>query len=135
MTDHDIHAETATMSDIVAVAEILAQHRGSDNPVTSGEIADRTGLDSLDSTPRTRGVIRKLSRQFDFPIGASTKGYFLIERRGEAQEYLDDLEGRIQGIEQRKNAVVSSVNRRGVADDSAAVGNWIDDVREEVEDE
>lgn len=131
MTDHDIHGDDASTNDIIAVAEILSEHRGSDNPVTSGEIADKTGLDSLDSTPRTRGVIRKLSRQYDFPIGASTKGYFLIERRGEAQEYLDDLDGRIQGIEQRKNAVVSSINRRGVAD-GAAVDEWVDDVREEV---
>lgn len=132
MTNHDIHAETATTADIVAVAEILADHRGSDNPVTSGEIADKTGLDSLDSTPRTRGVIRKLSRQYDFPIGASTKGYFLIEQKAEAQSYLDDLDGRIQGIEQRKNAVMSSINRRGVADGSA-VDDWVDDVREEVD--
>lgn len=132
MTTHDIHAEDATEADIVAVAEILSEHRGSDNPVTSGEIADKTGLDSLDSTPRTRGVIRRLQRQYDWPVASSPKGYFLIKQKGEAQEYIDDLEGRIQGIEQRKNAVVSSISRRGVADGSAAVDDWIDDVREEV---
>lgn len=121
-----------TSHDIVAVAEILAEHRGSSDPVTSQEIADRTGLDSLDSTPRTRGVIRKLQRQYDWPVASSSKGYFLIEQPQEARTYIDDLEGRIEGIEQRKNAVVSSINRRGVADESSAVREWIDDVREEV---
>lgn len=133
MSTPDIHAETATQSDLVAVAKILAQHRGSDNPVTSQEIADDTGLDSLDSTPRTRGVIRKLSRQHDFPIGASSKGYFLIAAENEAQSYLDDLEGRIEGIERRKDAVMSSINRRGCADSSTDVESWVQDLADEID--
>lgn len=133
MSKPDIHAETATEEDIVAVAEILAEHRGADNPVTSQEIADKTGLDANDSTPRTRGVIRKLQRQYDFPVAASSQGYYLIERRQEARKYLDDLDGRIHGIKQRKHAVLSSVSRRGVASDSSEIEQWIDDVRDDVE--
>lgn len=130
--DHDIHAEDATEADIVAVAEILAEHRGRDNAVSSQEIADKTGLDTSDSTPRTRGVIRKLQRQYDWPVAATNQGYFLISQKGEARTYLDNLDNRIRGIEKRQDAVVSSISRRGCADGSHPVGEWLNDVREEV---
>lgn len=126
---HDIQADTATVHDLVAVAEILVEHRGEDNPITSGEIADRTGLDSLDSTPRTRGVIRKLTREFGLPIAASNKGYYFIENRGEAREYLDHLKGRRRGIEQRETAVQSAVDRRGMARTESQARSWVQDLR------
>lgn len=133
MSTHDIHADQATADDFVAVAKILAEHRGRNNAISSQEIADRTGLDKSDSTPRTRGVIRQLQRQFDWPVAATSQGYFLISQEAEAKSYLDNLDGRITGIEKRKDAVISSIDRRGVAGGSDSVTEWIEDVREELE--
>lgn len=126
MSTPDIHAETATESDIVAVARILVSHRGRENAITSREISERTGLDSLDSTPRTRGVIRRLSEEYAFPIGASGNGYFLIATRDEAEEYLDTLNTRIQGIDRRKETVVSAIEHRGYAQSPEDVSEWLE---------
>lgn len=129
----DIHAETAAESDLMTVAHILSTHRGSEQAVTSQEIADLTGLDSLDSTPRTRGVIRRLSEEHGFPIGASSNGYFLIADGDEADEYLETLNTRIQGIVKRKQTVQNAIEQRGYAKSAAEVSNWLDDVEEQAE--
>lgn len=129
---HDYNAETATLSDLIAVAEILVEHRGEENPITSGEIADETGLDSLDSSPRTRGVLRRLTHEFDFPIASNNQGYFLITERAEARSYLDDLKGRRKGIEQRENAVLTAVDRRGPARSEAMARLWVQELHDQL---
>jgi signal recognition particle GTPase len=129
---HDIHAETARTSDLFAVAAILAEHRGEDNPITSGEIATVTGLDSLDSTPRTRGVIRRLTEEHGLPIAASNQGYYMIADAGEASEYLRDLEQRKQGIKQRQQAVGNAVEQRGLATNSETVSAWLTDLESQL---
>lgn len=129
---HDIHAQTATDNDLVKVAAILADHRGADNPITSGEIAEATDLDTHDSTPKTRGVIRELTEDYGLPIAASTKGYYLIENGIEASEYLRDLEGRMQGIQNRKDNVCDAVETKGIADSEQTVRAWIDELESEV---
>lgn len=129
---HDIHAETATDNDLVRVAAILADHRGKDNPITSGEIADATDLDTHDSTPKTRGVIRELTEDYGLPIAASTKGYYLISDGLEASEYLRDLEGRMRGIQKRKDNVCEAVESRGIADSEQTVRTWVLDLESDV---
>lgn len=129
---HDYKAESATLTDLIAVAEILVDHRGEDNPITSREIADETGLDSLDSTPCTRGVLRRLECEHDLPIASSNKGYYLIEEHGEARDYLQNLESRKQGIEQRKKAVMSAVERRGTAQSEAMARSWVDELQDQL---
>lgn len=130
--NHDYKAESATLTDLIAVAEILVEHRGSDNPITSGEIADRTGLDTLDSTPRTRGVIRKLECEYDFPVASGGTGYYLVQEHGEVRDYLQNLESRKQGIKKRQEAVKSAVETRGTARSEAMARSWVDDLQDEL---
>lgn len=129
---HDIHAQTATDNDLVKVAAILADHRGKDNPITSREIAEVTGLDSLDSAPKTRGVIRQLTNEFGLPIAASTKGNYLISDGVEASEHLRDLEQWMAGITTRKDRVCDAVETKGVADSEATVRSWVREVEHEI---
>lgn len=129
---HDIHAQTTTDNDLVNVAAILADHRGRENAITSGEIAEATNLDTHDSTPKTRGVIRKLTNEYDLPIAASTKGYYMIANGAEASEYLRDLEGRMQGIQKRKDNICEAVESRGIADSEGTVQRWVSDLETEV---
>lgn len=130
--NHDYKAETATLTDLIAVAEILVEHRGQDNPITSGEIAGRTGLDTLDSTPRTRGVIRRLECEHDFPVASGGTGYYLIEEHGEVRDYLQNLESRKQGIKKRQEAVKDAVERRGTAQSEAMARSWVDELQDEL---
>jgi hypothetical protein len=129
---HDIHAETATENDLVKVAAILADHRGKDNPITSGEIAEVTDLDTHDSTPKTRGVIRTLTEDYGLPIAASTKGYYMIANGAEASEYLRDLEQRMRGVQKRKDNVCEAVESRGIADSEQTVRTWVSDLETQV---
>lgn len=131
--NHDIHAETATDNDLVQVAAIQADHRGKENAITSGEIAEETGLDTHDSTPTTRGVIRTLIEDHGFPIAASNKGYYFIEDGIEASEYLRHLETRMQGVQKRKDIVCNAVENRGIADSEDTVRSWVMELESEME--
>lgn len=129
---HDIHAETATDSDLVEVAAILADHRGKDNAITSGEIADMTGLDAHDSTPTTRGVIRKLIVEYGLPIASTSTGYYFIENGVEVSECLRQLEGRMAGIQRRKDRLCDAVETYGVADSEQTVRSWVMELESQV---
>lgn len=129
---HDYKAKTAARTDLIAVADILSEHRGADNPITSGEIADMTGLDSLDSTPRTRGVIRRLEVEHDFPVASGGEGYYLVQELSEMRDYLTNLEKRKQGIKQRQAAVKSAVEQRGIAQSEEKAQSWVDELRDDL---
>lgn len=107
----------------------MENHVGHLNPITSQELSERLGgIDSLDSTPNTRTLIRELTRQRNIPIAASPDGYFIITSKDELDSYMERLETRIEGIERRKDDVVMAFNEDGVerenAIDPASEANW-----------
>jgi hypothetical protein len=93
---------------IKEVREILKDHRGVDNAISSAEINERVGIESTDgSQPRTREIIRFLMFEEDMVIGSHTgAGYFLIETEDELLDYIEDLDGRIQSIMERRKKVM-----------------------------
>lgn len=100
----DVDDETLT-----AIREILEDHRGKDDPITSREISNQVGIDEPGSFPTTRGAITKLLHEEKIPIGASGNGYFILESEDEIDEYIGNLTRRINGLEERKIAVWEAV--------------------------
>lgn len=88
---------------------ILREHRGRDDPITSQELSTRLGdLDSLDSTPTTRAVIREVLEEYKLPVVGSSDGYFVPYRRSEYQQAQARLTQRIEGIRERQSLLAEA---------------------------
>lgn len=91
------------------VKEILLEHRGANNPITSREINEQVELDNVGSFPSTRAVIRSIVLDDQIPIAGSSQGYYVIENEDELGRYLDNLDKRSINIMERKFAVLRAV--------------------------
>jgi hypothetical protein len=93
------------------VKELLLEHRGADDPISSREISETLEKDEVGSFPSTRMLIREIMLEDEIPIASGNQGYFVIETETELQSYLDQLENRILGISERKFAVQKAANQ------------------------
>ncbi|RLM88164.1 hypothetical protein D3D02_13210 [Halobellus sp. Atlit-38R] len=75
--------------------------RGRDDAITAAELADRVEIGDRDGSPKTREAITALLFERSVPIRSGSVGYWICQSEAEAEEYRADLEGRIEGIEQR----------------------------------
>jgi len=80
--------------------------------ITSGELSDRLNVGDGEANPKTRELIHDVMRERDLPVIAGHSGYYVAGSLKEVEEYLDDLDGRIAGIEGRKRDLVAAYNRR-----------------------
>jgi ABC-type uncharacterized transport system ATPase subunit len=92
------------------VKDLLMDHRGSDNPITSREINDRIDEDSIGSFPETRQIIREIIVEDQVPIAAGSQGYYVIETEEELREYVNNLDERTLSIVERKQAVLRAAD-------------------------
>jgi len=81
------------------LADIL-RGRPRSQAITSSQLSDRLGLSDGEASPKTREAIRVLRRERGLPVRAGNVGYWVCQSEQEAEEYLDDLLGRIDGIRQ-----------------------------------
>ena len=77
------------------IKKILLEHKGKKNTIKSKKIALMVGIQEDATHGSTRNLITKLSEQ-GLPIGACSKGYFIIETQAEVDEYRRFLNNRIQ---------------------------------------
>lgn len=87
------------------VKDIILDHRGSDNQISSREINEEIGVDDIGSFPNTRAIIRELILEDNIPIASGGNGYFVIETEDELKEYIDSLESRMLSIADRKYGI------------------------------
>lgn len=87
------------------VEELILDHRGAEDPISSREINEEIDVDSIGSFPGTREIIRELVLEDRIPIAATNQGYFVIETEDELAAYVENLEDRILGISERKFAI------------------------------
>ena len=102
-----------------AIKELILEHKGADNPITSREINEEFDLDNIGSFPSTRALVRELVLEEGIPIAGSSQGYFVIETEEELQDYKDNLESRIMNITERRYAIQRAVDRWDEELDSA----------------
>lgn len=98
------------------VKELLLEHRGEDNAISSREINDVIEVDSVGSFPKTREIVRELLFEEGIPIASGGNGYYVIENQDELEEEIGSIDRRIGNIAERRVAV-----RR------AAI-NWSDEI-------
>ena len=97
------------MDKIEEIKNILIQHRGKSNAITSREIADKVGISGEDDTyAKTRAMILEAARRYNLPLLAYEGGYYLAETEEEFNKYMENLDSRIEGIEERKRKFQTS---------------------------
>lgn len=126
MSDPDIDGEL-----LDRLEEIFEDRVGPDQAITSSEIAEQEIIEDSEANPVTRRAIRALVEERGVPIAAGSRGYYRIETVDQLDDYIESLDGRIAGIQERKELVCKAWNwqkeaerqegkqaiRAGVADD------------------
>lgn len=92
---------------------VLQEHVGPQDAITSGELASACGIADGDANPDTRAAIRTLVEDRNLPVAATSQGYYLMTSREQLESYLEDLDSRIAGIQERKHLVVEAFQRGG----------------------
>lgn len=94
------------------IRAILLSHEGKENPVTSAEIARQIGIDEDDTHLKTRSLILECAKNYELPVAAGNRGYYIITTLQEYDEYIDNLDARIKGIEERKRIITQNFKGR-----------------------
>lgn len=95
------------------VKNILLDHRGKDNQISSRDLNDQIGVDSVGSFPSTRAIIRELVLEDQIPVASGNNGYYIIETEEELAEYVAQLDSRISSIAERRFAIKHAARNWG----------------------
>lgn len=106
--DPEIRADGGVDGTLLDAVEEELRGRTKDDAITSGELADAVGIDDSNGNPKAREAIRVLLEERGVPVASGNCGYWLLENREQLERYLSDLDGRIQGIQERKQLVESA---------------------------
>ena len=87
------------------IKTILLAHQGKQNAIASAEIAKAIGIVENDTHAQTRALILECAEQYRLPVAASANGYYLITSQQELDEYMANLDLRIEGMEERKRLI------------------------------
>lgn len=87
------------------VKELLLAHEGSVNPISAREINEVIDVDTVDSFPRTRELVREVLFEERIPIVSGNDGYYIVETEDELAAYLANLDGRIGNIAERRYTI------------------------------
>lgn len=87
------------------VREMLLNHWGADNPITSREINDVIEVDNVGSFPTTRQIVRNRLFEDGLPVASGNNGYYLIETQAELEAELESINGRVAKMLQRRREV------------------------------
>lgn len=94
------------------IKDILVLHEGKANAITSAEIARIIGIKEDDTHAQTRALILECAERYELPLAASNKGYYLITSQQEYDEYMNNLNSRNAGIEERKRIITKNFKER-----------------------
>jgi len=92
------------------VKQIMLNHKGANNAISSREISEKLEKEEVGSFPQTRMLIRDIMLEDMIPIASSTNGYYVVETEQELRDYVDQLESRILGMSERKFAIQRAAN-------------------------
>ena len=87
---------------------ILRQHKGKKNRITASSIAAKIGIVENATYAKTRALILECAKTHKLPLAADTKGYYLITNPKEYNDYIENLNSRIAGIEERKRIITKN---------------------------
>lgn len=84
------------------VRDLLLDHRGADNPISSREINDVIDVDNVGSFPTTRRLVREVMEREKVPIASGNEGYYMIETADELEDEIESINDRIGSIAERR---------------------------------
>lgn len=95
-------------SQIEKVRDILLQHVGKSQKITSAQIASILGIIEDDTHAGTRALILEAAEIYELPLAADNGGYYIIETQEEYDSYMRNLDSRQKGIEKRKELITKN---------------------------
>ena len=96
------------MNKLELIKNIMLEHRGKANKITSREISFIIGISEDDTHATTRKLILESATQYNLPLVADSGGYYLISDEIEYDKYMNNLDKRISGIEERKKIITKN---------------------------
>lgn len=100
------------MNELELIRDILNSHIGKSNKVTSSQIAEQIGIQEDATHAKTRALILEAAKKYRLPLAANNRGYFLINTKAEYNEYIENLNSRIAGIEERKKIITDNYKEK-----------------------
>jgi hypothetical protein len=86
--------------------ELLLQHQGKGNEITSRELNEELGLDNVGSFPQTRELVRDIIFEERIPIIGGGNGYYVAKDEQEIKDAVESLDGRITNTAERRMMLV-----------------------------
>ena len=118
------------------IRDILNQHVGHANLISSNAIAEDIGVERGPSSVRIRTLIRETIMQFQMPVAGGSRGYFIIQNGAEMQAYIHNIRSRIDEMTDRPDQITGFYfGWHAVADQGEAQTNENDENNENEEDE
>lgn len=96
------------MDNLEKIYEILIDHVGKSNKITSSQMATKLGIVEDDTHAKTRALIFEAAEKYKLPLAANNRGYFLINTQAEYDEYIENLKTRIAGINKRIEIITNN---------------------------
>lgn len=84
------------------IKDILLQHIGKSNAVTSKEVSKKMGFPMEDTQSVSRKAIWETAKEYGLPLVSCNKGYFIAETDDEIDEYNSNIQSRIDGMEETR---------------------------------
>lgn len=90
---------------LLRIKEILEDHRGKENQISSGKIGPQIGIYEDATHVQVRSLIRDAIEKLKLHVGGGSRGYYLIKDENELKEYIRNIDNRINEMQKRKDLV------------------------------
>ena len=87
------------------IKEIIEDHVGRDNQISSGKIGPEIGIHEDATHVQVRNLILEAIEKLRLPIGGSNRGYYLIKDEDELRQYTESMDKRINKMQRRKDLI------------------------------
>ena len=93
------------MDQLNRIKEILENHVGKENQISSGDIGPEIGIHENATHVQVRNLIREAIEELKIPVGGSNRGYCLSKNEAELKQYTDSIDKRIEKMQRRKELI------------------------------
>ena len=103
------------MNDLEIIRDLLLEHKDENNQITAAEIATTLGYYNEDDThAKTRALVKKCIKEYYLPVRGTDNGYYYMTKRSDLDKYIDNLNGRIEKIAERRDMVIKNFEENNI---------------------
>ena len=97
---------------LLMIKSILQDHKGKANRITSAQVSKKIDFQNDEATHfKIRDLIKKCAINYNLPVVADTRGYFLASTQKEVDDYVKNLKSRVAGINKRIEIITDNYDR------------------------